>query len=361
MYSIVRPILFALPPSSAHALAIMALGPLEHVAPLRAIARALLAPTDPRLVVRAMGLEFASPIGLAAGFDKNAERARALASLGFGHIELGTVTAEAQEANPLPNMFRLPKDRALINRLGFPNQGATRVIDRLLARRDVGVPVGISIGKSRVVPIDPIENVIEDYVRSFDAVKRAADFVVVNVSSPNTKDLRSMQSAHIARTLFTRLNERNREGDKPVPLLIKIAPDLSDEDLETLLDVVIEAKLDGVVATNTTIARTGLVTDAHEVEAKGAGGLSGAPLRLRSTEVVTRVRAKLGSRATIIGVGGVDSMQHVMAMLMAGANLVQLYTGFIYQGPLVAWSIARALSKACDRTGAKSIDELRGA
>src|SRR5580658_3831636 len=215
-----------------------ALAPLEYIAPLRGVVRTVMASGRPRLVTRAMGLTFPSPIGIAGGFDKNARRARALAALGFGHVELGTVTALAQEANPAPNLFRLPADRALVNRLGFPNEGAVRVTRRLAERggasantssslergrhSTVGVPVGISIGKSRAVGIDPLAPVVADYVTSFRAAREVADFVVVNVSSPNTKDLRVLQDAGLARELLSALVHENGVGRR-VPLLVKIA------------------------------------------------------------------------------------------------------------------------------------------
>ncbi len=359
MYALARSALFSLSPHTAHAAAMAALAPIEHVAALRAMTRAFCATRDPRLEVRAMGLTFPSPVGVAGGFDKNAMRARALAALGFGHVELGTVTAQAQEQNPLPNLFRLEDDRALVNRLGFPNEGAAVVCARIARRRlraTCGVPVGVSIGKSRAVPVEPIEHAIADYASSFREAKRVADFVVVNVSSPNTKDLRAMQGADIARSLLTELSNANLEPR--VPLLVKIAPDLSDADIEALLAVVDEAKLDGVIATNTTIARTGLRTSAARVEAIGAGGLSGPPLRARALEVVTRVRARLGSKVTVIGVGGVESADDVVALVRAGADLVQLYTGFIYGGPLLARTIARDLSRKLDAAGATSLGAL---
>ena len=362
VYAALRPLLFALPPHAAHAAGMAALGALEHLAPLRAIARAALAPTDPRLAVRALGLTFPSPVGLAGGFDKNAHRARALGALGFGFLELGTVTAQAQAPNPAPNMFRLPADRALVNRLGFPNEGAAAVCARIERRgvrgaRGAGVPVGVSIGKSRAVPLDPLEGALADYVASFREARRVADFVVVNVSSPNTKDLRAMQGAEIARALFAEIVRANGDAAR-VPLLVKIAPDLSDAEIEALLAVVEEAKLDGVVATNTTIARAGLRTEAARVEEIGAGGLSGPPLRARALEVVTRVRARLGAQTTVIGVGGVESADDVLAFARAGANLVQLYTGFIYGGPGLPHAIARELSARMDARGVTSIAEL---
>jgi len=364
MYGALRPLLFALPPDRAHAAAMFAMGALEHVAPLRALARACLAPRDPRLATSALGLRFPSPVGVAGGFDKNAHRPRALAALGFGHVELGTVTALAQEANPAPNLFRLPADRALINRLGFPNEGASAVCARIARhdlRRTAGVPIGVSIGKSRAVPLDPIDGAIRDYAESFGEARRVADFVVVNVSSPNTKDLRAMQGAEVARALFgelVRLNGETSGGARRVPLLVKVAPDLSDAELEALLAVVEEARLDGVVATNTTIRRAGLATDAARVEAIGAGGLSGPPVRARALEVVARVRARLGEKVTVIGVGGVEGAGDALALLRAGADLVQMYTGFVYGGPLVAHAIARDLARKLDERGATSLRDL---
>jgi dihydroorotate dehydrogenase len=359
VYALLKPLLFTLSPHAAHGLATTALGPVEHLAPIRAAVRAMCRANDPRLAVRALGMTFPSPVGVAGGFDKNAMRARALAALGFGFVELGTVTAQAQQENPRPNMFRLEADRALVNRLGFPNEGATAVCARIEGRdvrRGCGVPIGVSIGKSRAVGLDPIEGAIADYAASFREAKRVADFVVINVSSPNTKDLRAMQGAEIARAL---LDELSRVNVQPrVPVLLKVAPDLSDADLEALLAVVEGAKLDGVIATNTTIARANLRTDAARVEAIGAGGLSGPPLRARALEVVARVRARLGPSVTVIGVGGVEGAHDVLALVRAGADLVQMYTGFVYGGPFVARTIARDLSRKLDETGARSVAEM---
>ncbi len=361
MYKALRRLLFALSPDRAHALAMAALAPLEHVGPFAAAARACFGPTDPRLVVKTMGLVFPSPLGLAGGFDKNAHRPRAMAALGFGHLELGTVTALAQAPNPAPNLFRLPDDRALINRLGFPNEGAAAVCARIESiggaapnRRKIVVPFSVSIGKSRSVALDPIEGAILDYAASFRAARAVADFVVVNVSSPNTKDLRAMQGAEIARLLFRALVQE-AEG---TPILVKIAPDLGDTEIDALVDVAKEAKLAGVVATNTTVARKGLHTGAAAVEAIGAGGLSGPPLQARALEVVERVRGRLGKDATVIGVGGIETADDVLAFVRAGANLVQTYTGFVYGGPLLPSSIARELTKRMDARGASSVAEL---
>ncbi len=340
MYALVRPVLFSLDPARAHSVAMQALAPLEHLAPLRSIVHALVTHRDERLVVRKMGLTFPNPVGLAGGFDKNGERGRALAALGFGFVELGTVTNEAQAANPAPNMFRLPADAALVNRLGFPNQGAARVGARILRRKaGIGVPVGISIGKSRSVPLDAA---LPDYVASFRAVRHAADFVVVNISSPNTVDLRALQAADTARELFAAL-QAEAAG---IPVMVKIAPDLSDDAVDAICMEAARAGLAGVVATNTTISREGLATSATEIERIGAGGLSGQPLSRRALEVVRRARRCLGPDACIIGVGGIRGTDGALAMLRAGADLIQLYTGFVYEGPLLPRTIARGLSKA---------------
>lgn len=354
MYALFRPFLFTLDPAKAHALAMASLAAVEHVGPIRDAVRATMTIHDPRLEVRKMGLVFPNPIGIAAGLDKNGQRARALAALGFGHVELGTVTAEAQEPNPPPNMFRLPEDRALVNRLGFPNEGAEKVAARVASRKaGVRVPVGLSIGKSRSVPLEPLDGALADYVASFRAVRAAADFVVVNVSSPNTKDLRSLQAADVARHLFAAL--RN-EGD--VPLLVKIAPDLADDDVDAICAEADRAGLAGVVATNTTVARDGLATDAAELDRIGAGGLSGPPLFPRALAVVKRARQKLGPEATVIGVGGVHGTESALAMLRAGADLVQLYTSLVYEGPFLAGRITRGLGQALDAEGAKSLADL---
>jgi dihydroorotate dehydrogenase len=341
----------------------MALGPVEHLAIVRAALRAALGVRDPRLEVRKMGLVFPNPIGVAAGLDKNGDRPRALPALGFGHVELGTVTAEPQGPNPPPNMFRLPEDRALVNRLGFPNQGAVRVAARIRARKDgVRVPIGISIGKSRSVPLEPLEGALQDYVSSFRAVADVADFVVVNISSPNTKDLRALQAADMARELFTTLmHEATSEGrSRTTPLLVKIAPDLPDDAIDAICVEADRAGLAGVVATNTTISREGLATSASEIERIGAGGLSGQPLFPRALSVVRRARSKLGPRACVIGVGGVHGMESALAMLRAGADLVQVYTSFVYEGPTLPRAICRGLIHQMEADGASSLVDLVG-
>jgi len=357
LYSLLRPLLFQLPPALAHDLGLAALGPFEHLAWARAALRSTFPSLPTSGAVRVLGLDFPSVVGLAGGFDKNARRPRALAALGFGHVELGTVTALAQAANPAPNLFRLPADEALVNRLGFPNEGAARVAERLKGLRGaMPVPFGISIGKSRAVKVDDLGAVVADYEASFDAVRDHADFVVVNVSSPNTAGLRTMQAREHAQTLLGSLRRRG----PGVRLLVKIAPDLDDAQIEDVLSVVDEVKIDGVIATNTTVQRAGLATPPARVEAIGAGGLSGAPLRARSLEVVRRVRARLGRRVAVVGVGGIARASHALDMIRAGADLVQMYTGFIYEGPSAPARIARDLAESARSLGCASVAELVG-
>lgn len=351
--SVLRPLLFLASPAEAHALGFFALGGLELAPGLAARFRPAL---DPSLAVEAMGLSFPSPLGLAGGFDKNAERPHALSALGFGFLELGTVTALAQEPNPDPNLFRLPRDRALINRLGFPNHGAAAVAQAFALSPRLPVPVGFSIGKSRLVDIEPVEGAIADYVASFQAVSAVADFVVVNVSSPNTKNLRALQGPAIARALLAALVAENARG---LPILLKVAPDLDEAELDALLDVVADVGLAGVVASNTTVRRDGLFTDAREVEAMGAGGLSGPPLRLRARAAVARARRRLGKDATVIGVGGVEGAADVLALVRAGADLVQAYTGFIYGGPRFPARVSRDLALELQRLGVSRLADLR--
>jgi dihydroorotate dehydrogenase len=327
------------------------LGIAEHLAAVRAAVAKRCVVSNESLRTEKMGLDFSNPVGLAGGFDKNAHRPRALAALGFGFLELGTVTALAQEPNPRPNLFRLPKDRALVNRLGFPNDGAAAIarriehaIGRRGARREIDVPVGVSIGKSRAVSIDPIEDAVADYVSSFEVVRRVADFVVVNISSPNTKDLRSLQGASIAKALLEALVNHRARANDDVPLLVKVAPDLDDADLDALFDVVGAVDLAGVVATNTTIGRAGLVTDAAAVRDIGAGGLSGPPLFARALDVTRRARERLGPEKTIVGVGGIANAHDARAMFAAGADLIQVYTAFIYGGPLFVHRLLRDIA-----------------
>ncbi len=301
------------------------------------IARRLTAP-DPSLAVDALGLRFPSPFGVAAGFDKDAQAVLGRGQLGFGHVEVGTVTAEAQPGNPRPRLFRLIEDRAVINRMGFNNGGAAALADRLRrlrSRRDRPV-IGVNIGKTRAVAVD---DAVADYVRSARLVAPVADYLAVNVSSPNTPGLRGLQEIELLRPLLTSI----RDAADGVPVLVKIAPDLQDAEVERIAELATELGLAGVIATNTTLSRADLRTDAAVVEAAGAGGLSGSPLAPRALEVLRILRRALPAESCVISVGGVDTAEDVQARLDAGATLVQGYTAFLYRGPLWARSVNAGL------------------
>lgn len=290
--------------------------------------------------VEAFGLKFSGAFGLAAGFDKNAVMVRSLADLGFSHIEIGTVTALAQPGNDKPRLFRLTADRALINRMGFNNQGAEAVASRLghlRAKYGEKLPIiGVNIGKSKVVELG---NAVADYRTSARLLAPFADYLAVNVSSPNTPNLRDLQNVESLRPILKAVIEESLG----LPVLVKIAPDLADEDVLAVADLALELGLAGVIATNTTISRSGLKTPADKVAAIGAGGLSGAPLKARSLEVLRLLSARLGGKAAIISVGGIETAVEASERLKAGATLVQGYTGFIYEGPLWARRINRSL------------------
>jgi dihydroorotate dehydrogenase len=307
------------------------------------------------------GLEFRNPIGLAAGFDKNGTAAQALAALGFGFIEVGSVTSEPQPGNPRPRLFRLPRDRALINRAGFNNCGAVQLAKHIRRHRPDCV-LGVNIGKSRSVGI---EDAIPDYLKSFEAVYDIADYIAINVSSPNTPNLRELQRPEMLTELLKSLQQRNhelalRQSSQPKPLLLKIAPDLSESEIESLVDVAISLKIAGVIATNTTISREDLQTSRAEVDAYGAGGLSGAPLRSRANEVIALIYRQSRGKLPIIGVGGVFDAADAWEKICAGASLIQLYTGFIYEGPGVARRINEGLAEIMKRAGFRTLDEAVG-
>jgi dihydroorotate dehydrogenase len=360
--SILRPILFRLPPESAHELA------------LRSLSFALGAKWTRNLAARRFhrasfgelerfGLSFRNPVGLAAGFDKNGKGARGLAALGFGFIEVGTVTHLAQPGNARPRLFRLPQDKALINRLGFNNDGAAAVAAHLKTHRPDCV-LGINLGKSRAVSL---ENAVDDYLASFELVQHLADYITINVSSPNTPALRELQRADALAALLEAIQQRNREtalrdarGGRPVPLLVKIAPDLEQHELESIVEVALRAKVDGIIATNTTTGREHLMTPQAEVAACGEGGLSGKPLRARSTEVVATLYRLARGRLTIIGVGGIFNARDAWEKTCAGASLVQLYTGFVYEGVGVVREINEGLAELAQSSGFRSLDEAVG-
>jgi dihydroorotate dehydrogenase len=310
---------------------------------------------DPVLRVRALGLEFAGPVGVAAGFDKDARGVRGLGALGFGFVEVGTVTALPQPGNERPRMFRLPADRALVNRMGFNNSGAAAAAARLRGRWRGGPVVGVNIGKSRAVAE---QDAAADYAASARMVAKVADYVVVNVSSPNTPGLRDLQAADRLRPVLVAVREALDEAaGRRVPLLVKIAPDLADADIDALADLALELGLDGIVATNTTVSRDGLASPAAEVAAAGAGGLSGAPLRPRALAVLGRLRARAGDRLVLIAAGGIETPQDAWERLRAGATLVQAYTGFVYGGPLWARRMHAGLAHLTRAEGLSSVGE----
>lgn len=342
MYKLLRPLLFSQQPERAHHLTFSLLELARNIPGAMALVGGAKPPAG--AAVEVMGLRFPSPVGLAAGMDKDAKHVDALSALGFGFIEIGTLTPVAQPGNEQPRLFRLPADRALINRMGFNNGGVQDAVERL-RRRKPGVIVGGNIGKNKVTPN---EQALDDYVKCFEALYPVVDYFVVNVSSPNTPGLRALQDKEPLLAILTRLNALNglrAAGATRKPILLKIAPDLTDAQLDDVVAVVKESGIAGVIATNTTISREGLRTPKAEVEAMGAGGVSGAPVRQRSTEVVRYLRDRLPRPVVIIGVGGIDSAEAAMEKLEAGADLVQVYTGLIYEGPALVKRINQAYAQ----------------
>jgi len=331
-------VLSKLDPERAHHLAFLVVKALPILGFGRLVRR-LTAP-HPSLAVDALGLRFDSPFGVAAGFDKDGEGVIGLGQLGFGHVEVGTLTAKAQPGNDKPRLFRLIPDRAVINRMGFNNRGASEAAARLtkIAAKTSRPVLGVNIGKSRVVDVD---DATADYLESARALAPVADYLVVNVSSPNTPGLRGLQELELLAPLLTAV----KEVAGTVPLLVKIAPDLSDDEVRKIAELVVRLDLAGIIATNTTISREGLTTPPDIVEAAGAGGLSGAPLAKRSLEVLTLIREHVPAELCVISVGGVETADDVRRRLDAGATLVQGYTAFLYRGPLWARSINRGLAE----------------
>ena len=332
-----RTVLSRLDPETAHHAA-MAVIRVVGVPPLSWIARAITRPA-PRLATTALGLPFDSPFGVAAGFDKDVKGAAGLYALGFGHVEVGTLTAIPQEGNPRPRLFRLVPDRALVNRMGFNNHGAEAAARRLrkLRRRARRAVLGVNIGKSRVVDVT---EATADYVRSAQLLAPLADYLVVNVSSPNTPGLRGLQAVETLRPLLKEVHD----AAGTTPLLVKIAPDLPDDEVTAVAQLAVDLGLAGLIATNTTIAREGLSTDPATLAAAGEGGLSGAPLKERSLAVLRLVRQAVPADFCVISVGGVETATDVRERLDAGATLVQGYTAFLYRGPLWARQISRGLA-----------------
>lgn len=306
---------------------------------IRHIKHALSKPA-PELHVQALGLHFDSPFGMAAGFDKDVTMVSGLYALGFGHVEVGTLTAHAQPGNPKPRLFRLIPDRALINRMGFNNHGAAAAVPRLIKLRKLKhrPVIGVNIGKSRIVDV---ENAIDDYLTSTRLLAPLADYLVVNVSSPNTPGLRGLQEISSLSPLLTAV----KAASGNTPLLVKIAPDLSSEEIREIAHLATTLELAGIIATNTTTSRIGLVTPQEKVDALGAGGLSGAPLHRKSLEVLTELRTVVPKEMCVISVGGIETAEQIQERLDAGATLVQGYSGFVYNGPAWALSINRRLRK----------------
>jgi dihydroorotate dehydrogenase len=351
-------VLSRLPAEGTHRVSFALLRALTAVPGMRGAVERTLAPRDPALRVHAFGRELPGPLGLAAGFDKDAEGFDALLSLGFGFVEVGTVTAEAQPGNDRPRLFRLPRDRALVNRMGFNNAGAAAAAQRLSHRRRG--TVGINIGKTKRVAE---AEALADFTRSAQTLAPLADYLVVNVSSPNTPGLRDLQAVDKLRPLLAAVRAACDLASpmRRVPLLVKIAPDLADADIDAIADLALELGLDGIIATNTTIARAGLRTPAALVEALGAGGLSGAPLKARALDVLRRLRARVGDRLVLVAVGGIETADDAWARIRAGATLVQAYTGFIYGGPLWPHQLQRELAAKVRAAGLSSIEEAIGA
>jgi dihydroorotate dehydrogenase len=338
--TLIRPLLYLLPAETAHHLAFGCLRLLAAIPGMKALMRSIFhsAKASP---TRAFGLEFPNPVGLAAGFDKDAIGYEALGALGFGFVEVGTLTGQPQPGNPKPRLFRLPKDRALVNRMGFNNRGSADAVPRLArAHRTI---VGVNIGKTKVVPEG---EAISDYVVSAKRVGPHADYVVVNVSSPNTPGLRDLQATEKLRPLLAAVREALNEvsPSRRVPLLVKIAPDLADEDVDAVAMMALGTGLDGIIATNTTIRRDGLESSSAEIERCGAGGLSGPPVHERALEVLKRLRGQVGDRLTLISVGGIETPAQARERIEAGATLVQIYTSLIYEGPFLPKRLAEGLA-----------------
>lgn len=327
-----------MPAETAHYFSLNTYRILCKIPFVRSICTAIFRVKNP---VQFLGLNFYNPVGLAAGFDKNAKYLKELSSLGFGFVEIGTVTPLPQSGNDLPRLFRLPKDECIINRMGFNNDGL-EVIKQRLVNRPTDLIVGGNIGKNKVTPN---ENAKDDYVKCFTGLYPLVDYFVVNVSSPNTPNLRELQDKKpLSEILMALMAEREsfiKKGQKQKPILLKIAPDLTLSQLDDVIEIVQMTAIDGLVATNTTISRADLITDKNEVEAIGAGGLSGKILSEKSTEIVAYIQQKSNGQIPIIGVGGIHSVETAQQKLAAGAGLIQLYTGFIYGGPQLVKKLAK--------------------
>ncbi|AUG75935.1 dihydroorotate dehydrogenase [Kitasatospora sp. MMS16-BH015] len=361
MYKLLFDLVFKkMDPEKAHHLAFFWIRLASSVPGLRHLVKLVLAPQDKALRTTALGLDLPGPFGLGAGFDKNGVGIDGLSMLGFDFVEIGTITGEAQPGNPAPRLFRLVEDRALINRMGFNNQGSARVAARLAARPHTSsTPViGINIGKTKVVEeVDATA----DYVKSTERLAQYADYLVVNVSSPNTPGLRNLQSVKTLGPLLWDVRQAaDRSTSHHVPLLVKIAPDLADEDIDEIADMALHLGLDGIICTNTTIGREGLVASAERIEEIGMGGLSGAPLKARSLEVLQRLRERTEGRLVLVAVGGIETAEDAWQRIIHGADLVQGYSAFIYEGPFWMRRVHKGLSARLRASGFSSISEAVG-
>lgn len=327
--TLIRPILFRFQPETIHNLTFAFFKIAKYLPGIPFLLKKNFQINHEKLKRTVFGIEFPNPVGLAAGLDKNAEAFDMLGYMGFGFVEIGTLTPKAQPGNPKPRIFRLPNDKALINRMGFNNQGVEAAVENLKKRKSK-IIIGGNIGKNKITPN---ENAISDYEKAFESLFPYVDYFVVNVSSPNTPNLRDLQEKEPLTNLLKHLQLLNNQGVRQKPILLKIAPDLSFEQLDDIVEIVKETKIAGLIATNTTIAREGLSYPEIEIEKIGAGGLSGAPLKNRSTEILRYLVKKSENAFPIISVGGIMSAEDALEKLKAGAALVQLYTGFIYEGP----------------------------
>ncbi len=349
MYSALRRALFLAPPERIHTLVFAALRGATASPLARMQLQKALGPRDPVLASTVFGVRFPGPLGLAAGFDKDGHGLSAWGAMGFGYAEVGTVTSEAQPGNPSPRLFRLPADRALLNRMGFNNHGASALASRL-ARFQADVPIGVNIGKSKITPA---EHTVDDYRTSARLLGQLAAYLVVNVSSPNTPGLRDLQAVHSLRPIL-----EAAVAETSTPVLVKIAPDLSDEDVDAIADLAVELGLAGIVATNTTISRAGLLTP--NVNSLGPGGISGPPVAARALEVLRRLYARVGDKLVLIGVGGIETADDAWDRITAGASLLQGYTGFIYGGGLWAKHIHDGVAVRLRAGGFNSLAEAVG-
>ncbi|MBS1647420.1 MAG: quinone-dependent dihydroorotate dehydrogenase [Bacteroidetes bacterium] len=339
----IKPILFLFNPERAHHVAFFALRLFLRFSFLKKTTTAWFSNTSQATGTKVAGITFPNKVGLAAGLDKNALLIDELTCMGFGFIEIGTLTPKAQPGNEKPRLFRLPKDQALINRMGFNNDGVDAAVVRLAKRKNKNVVVGGNIGKNKITPN---EQAVQDYLICFHALFDVVDYFVVNVSSPNTPNLRDLQEKKPLTELLNTLQKENEKKENRKPIFLKIAPDLTDTQLKDIIEIVVETKIAGLIATNTTTSRSYLKTPTTEVEAMGIGGLSGKPLAQRSTEIIRFLRAHLPPYVAIIGVGGIHSPADALEKIQAGADLIQIYTGFIYEGPALIKAINKAITKA---------------